>query len=501
MRAYRQTLPRRFAPHSPKQYTISEILAAVSLPTPRAENTDFPVLHDWLTAHAPEMEWGWDWVRFAHSQLDRVTRGEIDRIAFAVPPQHGKTRSITVPYPAWRMLRTPGLRAGIGAHTQQYANKISRWVRKLVLAAGGVVGDVNRENEWSLANGSTFVAKGVGAALAGEPFDLFMMDDVFGAREDADSLTTQERIYEWYMDDVTPRLQKDAALVLCNTRWGPGDLFGRVKDSEEAGEWVFVRIPAISEEQNERDAVNATYGLPAGQLDPIGRTASGLPLCEQRFPLAKLLQKKRTAGVGFESLFQGNPIPRGGTFFERSWFGQPVHELPEGCELVRYWDLAASRNDSACYTSGVLMARHGQGEARRFFIVDVIRGRWMPAERNEVMLQTARADKERPGFRRTWFEEPVFDRDRAAARAITAKLAGYPVSPDKVSGAGSKELRAEPLAGAAKAGLVRLVAGGWNGALLTEYEGFPRGQYKDQVDSGSGAFNKLATSEIVFLGL
>ncbi len=372
------------------------------------------------------------------------------------------------------MLREPGLRCGIGAHTQGYADKISRWVLRLVVRAGGQLGSIKRANEWELTNGSTFIAKGVGSSIAGESLDLFMMDDVFGSRETADSAAMQEKVHEWYMDDVTPRLQKRASLVFVNTRWGPGDLIGRIQQSEEWPEWSYHNLPAIAEEN-----------------DLLGREP-GTALCEDRFPLEKLLQKRRIEGVGFESLYQGNPIPRGGTFFERSWFGSPIPALPQGCRLVRYWDLAASRNDSACYTSGLLMGKIGTGSDSRFIIGDVIRGRWMPAERNEVMLQTAQADATRPGFERTYFEKPVYDKAGAASRAIIAKLAGYPVQADNVSGSGSKELRAEPLAGAAKSGLISIVAGNYVGALLTEYESFPRGQYKDQVDSGSGAFNKLA---------
>jgi len=399
-----------------------------------------------------------------------VTLGLCDRLGVMLPPQHGKTRSVTRTYPVWRMLRTPGLRCGVCSHTQRYAEKISRWSRKLAARAGASFADANRADGWELANGSTFIARGRGASVAGEPLDLLMVDDVFGSRQDADSPVVQEEAYEWYMDDVTPRLQKDAAIVLVNTRWGPGDLYGRIAESEEGPEWRVLRLPAIAEE-----------------ADPLGR-AAGEALCPDRFPLEKLQQKRRIEGVGFESLYQGNPVPRGGTVFERAWF-KVAPELPAGnWAWERYWDLASSRNDSACYTSGVLMGKCGDAYA----VADVVRGRWNPADRNDVMLQTARADSTRPGFRRTWFEKPVYDREGAASRAVVAKLAGYPCAPDNVSGAGSKELRAEPLAGAAKAGLVTLVAGPWVAAFLTELEGFPRSQYKDQVDSASACFTKLS---------
>lgn len=451
------------------------------------------------------MSWDWPHLVYLRKQLLRVTLGEVDRIAIALPAQHAKTRGTLVPYGAWRMLREPGLRVAIGSHTQRYADKISKFVKRMVLRAGGVLADSKRADEWNLTNGSTFIARGVGSSISGESVDLCLLDDVFGSREDADSVATQEKVYEWYMDDITPRLQKAASLVMTNTRWSPGDLIGRIQQSEEWPEWVYVRIPAIAETQVERDRNNASQGLPVGLPDPIGR-APGIELCAERFPLAKLLQKQRIEGVGFESVYQQNPIPRGGTFFERRWLlgadGRPVVKsmtelpllspTPNARRLVRYWDLASSRHDSACYTAGVLLMKLGAGESVEFYVCDVIRGRWMPAERNEKMRSVAESDSLIPGFEKTWFESPVFDKNKAAARAIYASLSGFPVSADNVSGSGSKELRAEPVAGAAKGGILKVVDGGWVNQFLQECESFPRSTYKDQIDSLSGAYNRLS---------
>lgn len=398
------------------------------------------------------------------------------------------TWSTTVRYPLWRMLRTPGLRVGVGTYNQRYANKVSRWTRRLAERVG--LSPSGAVDSWELPNGSTYIARGAGVGLSGEPVDLWCCDDPFKNRESADSPVVQEKVWEWHMDDVTPRIQQGGAYILIHTRWSPGDLIGRIQAGEDAANWRYVRLPAVAETQEERDAVNGRQGLPVGGADPLGR-APGAPLCPGAFDAESLASKRVTLGVGFESLYQQNPVPRGGSFFDRSWFAV-VPEPPEGCAWERYWDLAASRADSACYTSGVLMGRHGSGAASRYYVGDVVRGRWEPATRNEIMLRTARADAARVGFRRTWFEKPVFDKDGSASRAVVAALAGFPVSPDNVSRSGSKEIRAEPLAGAAKAGLVALVAGSWTAAYLTEIEAFPRGQFKDQVDSSSGCFNKLS---------
>jgi len=416
-------------------------------------------------------------------KLADVTLGTCRKLAISWPPQHSKTESVTVRYPLWRMLREPGIRVGVASYNQTFTNKQSRKTRKLARRLGLEFGEPDRVDEWTLANGSTFIARGAGAGIAGEPLNLLVIDDPFKNRQEADSPVVQERVYEWYMDDVTPRIQQDTgAVIVIHTRWGPGDLIGRIQDSEESAEWEYVVLKAIAEEG-----------------DPLGR-AVGEALCPARFTIESLQTKRRALGIGFESLYQQNPIPRGGTFFERAWF-KVVEKVPGGPPLklpkrVRYWDLAQSRKDSACYTAGVLMAKVGEKEETRYYVEDVIRGRWSPAERNDVMLRTAESDKTIPGFEKTYFESPVFDTGKEARRGIMAKLAGHRVAADEVSG--SKEIRAEPLADAARGGLVHLVAGPWVAAYLTELEGFPKGQWKDQVDSSAGAFAKLNAPGVSF---
>lgn len=465
--------------------------------TSEPKSSEFPSFTQWLTQVSPELTWDHPHLKYVRSQLADVTLGHCKKLAISWPPQHYKTFSTTVRYPLWRMLRTPGLRVGVASYNQRYANKISRWTRRIVERLGLEYGDTASVDSWSLANGSTYIARGAGTGLSGEPVDLMAIDDPFRKREDADSEVIQEKVWEWYMDDVTPRVQQGGAIIIIHTRFTPGDLIGRLLVSEDAKNWRFVRLPAIAETQEERDKVHSRQGLPIGVPDPLGRQP-GEPLCPAAFTIESLEDKKRVLQVGFETLYQQNDITRGGTFFEREWFGSPVDKVPENPPLkrakrIRYWDLASSRLDSACYTAGILMARVGDA----YYVEDVIRGRWNPAERNDVMLQTAVSDKTRPGFERTWFESPVFDKGGAAKRGIIAKLAGHAVRGDEVGGSGSKEVRAEPLADAVKGGLVKLVAGAWNSAYLSEMESFPKGTYKDQVDSSSGGFNRLTQPGVV----
>jgi phage terminase large subunit-like protein len=77
-----------------------------------------------------------------------------------------------------------------------------------------------------------------------------------------------------------------------------------------------------------------------------------------------------------------------GGLFQRSWFRIVAAAPTRGhLQRVRYWDLAASVEGD--YTCGVLMSRDQEGT---FYIEDVRRGRWSPAERDDRILRTAKLD-------------------------------------------------------------------------------------------------------------
>jgi len=83
-----------------------------------------------------------------------------------------------------------------------------------------------------------------------------------------------------------------------------------------------------------------------------------------------------------------------GDYFRSEWFGpllDPEHDRwPAGaCTRIRWWDLAASEKDDACYTAGVLMARHVRGVRA---IEHVRRFRATPGKRDDLIVQTAKSD-------------------------------------------------------------------------------------------------------------
>ena len=144
-----------------------------------------------------------------------------------------------------------------------------------------------------------------------------------------------------------------------------------------------------------------------------------------------------------------------------------------------------STEGGGAYSAGVKMAR----ASGTYYVEDVVRGQWSPHQRNLVMRQVAEADG--PEVAIHMEQEPGSGGKESALLSIR-ELAGYSVHAETVTG--DKVTRAQGLSAQAEAGNVKLVRGEWNEAYLSELHGFPEGKYKDQIDSSSAAFNKLALS-------
>jgi len=197
----------------------------------------------------------------------------------------------------------------------------------------------------------------------------------------------------------------------------------------------------------------------------------------------------------------GQFIDIDGLMFRREWF-QPVDFAPRQALRVRYWDKAASTISTSSYTAGIRVARCPRGI---FYIEDVVRGQWSPADRDTVILQTAEADhQEFGGEVLIYAEQEGGSGGKEVMQQMIKMLAGYPVYRDLASGSAQRNVggvklpgqakitRAQPMAAQAEAGNVRIVKAAWNQEFLGELSAFPESSQADQVDASSAALNRLA---------
>lgn len=425
-----------------------------------------PTLAAWLPQATPTLRWDWPHLDRVRRSLEAVADGTLRRLMIFMPPRHGKSELSTVHYPAYLLETSPARRIIVGAYNSTLAEKFSRRTRAIVRRRG-VALDPERQavNDWLTTAGGGVRAVGVGGGVTGQGGDLIIIDDPVKSREEADSPTYRDKVWDWYRDDLYTRLEPGGAIILIMTRWHEDDLAGRILASERAGDWHVINLSAL-----------------AGDDDPLGR-APGDALCPDRYDVAALTDIRATLGPrGWEALYQQRPRPPEGALLKRGWF-PVVKALPAEGRRVRYWDIAGAAEGRGDYTVGCLMRRAGGA----FYVEGVVRGQWTAAERERIIVQTAAADghdvriaiEQPPGLGK----EPI--------EALVRALAGYAVHADRVTK--DKVSRAEPLAAQAEAGNVSLLQGAYTTALLDELAAFPYGEHDDQVDAMSGAFNALAT--------
>lgn len=184
---------------------------------------------------------------------------------------------------------------------------------------------------------------------------------------------------------------------------------------------------------------------------------------------------------------QQRPAPREGGMFKRESFQIiEAKDVPSGGDVVRGWDLAATKDGRAAYTVGLRMRRVTMGDKIAYYIEDIRRGQWTP---HQVDGEIKKAAKDDGRNALQDFPQDPGQAGKSQVAHFSALLEGYnfTFSPES----GSKEDRAKPFSSQVEAGNVYLVRAPWNGAFLAEAENFPNGRFKDQVDAASRAYAKL----------
>lgn len=383
------------------------------------------------------------------------------------PPRHGKSEQNTVRYPVWRLEAEPTMRVIVGAYNQTLANKFSRKARRIAAQRIPLSADRAAVEEWETLQGGGFRAIGVGGGITGQGGNLILIDDPVKSREEAESDSYRDRVWDWYRDDLYTRLEPDGAIILTMTRWHEDDLAGRlIMEAQNGGEhWEVLNLPALAEE-----------------TDPLGRVP-GVALCPERYDEEALANIRMVQGArSFTALYQGKPQPDEGAMFKRQWFDSVDH-APEGLSWVRYWDLAASTKTTADYTASAEVAMSEEGDV---YIRNMVRGRWEWPDAKKIMVSTMLAGNgTRHGIEEAMHGLAAVQELRRDQSLANISVQGIKVDRDKVS-------RALPWAARAEARKVKLVKGEWVNAFLDEVCSFPQGTHDDQVDTVSGGVQMVA---------
>ena len=401
-------------------------------------------------------------------------------IAIQFPPRHGKSTLAVMYYSAWYLGRWPDRRVMLATHESSYAESWGGRVRDILAEHGDLFGvrvrpDVGARSEWEIDGRSGGMkTAGVGGSITGRGADLLICDDPLKNHEEAMSPVVRNAVWDWFRTTAYTRREPHATTLVIMTRWHPEDLIGRLTSpgwNENYADWTVISFPALAEPN-----------------DAAGRQP-GEALWPERYPVTELESIRRAQGSAwFNALYQQDPrAVSGGTMFRREWF-RVVEQAPVACRWCRCWDTAATEKklagDDPDWFAGALVGEH-EGV---WYIRDVRRIQGTSRAAELLVEQTARLDP--PGTSIRMLAGRGDGGKRTIDHYARHILVGYDFG--ELPEATSKTLRAAPLAAAAEAGNVCLVAGAWVPAFLDEAEGFPNSAHDDQIDAASGAQSELA---------
>jgi predicted phage terminase large subunit-like protein len=388
---------------------------------------------------------------------------EPQRVLVSTPPRHGKTETF-MHAAAWILQQRPDWTIAYGTYEAKLAQDKSKLARRYALAAGVRLAKGSKSVQmWRTTKGGGMIAAGVGGPFTGQGANVFIVDDPFKGRKEAESLTQRETVWDWFINTVYPRLEPGASIYVNMARWHEDDLIGRLAKYPDT-QFEVVNLPALD-------------GDPPKALWPERYTVEDLEGIHAQ-----------VGDYTWQSLYLGRPSNKLGAIFKREWFTNNTIDIfpDKPFALERFagvrktaWDYSWVALDSAWKT--------GVGASYSVFEVWGKKGNFF------YLRDVIRVRKEYPDLLRLAVD--IFVAAEANALVIENSAAGLAMIPTlkrettipviAVDVHESKTTRAEVVAPLIQSGRCKFPRQAtWLSSFIEEHCAFPHG-YDDQVDATS----------------
>ena len=429
--------------------------------------------------------------------LDKLACKEIRRLMVFMPPRHGKSELVSRKFPAFLLGKNPDTSIISCSYSADLASRMNRDVQRLIdseryleLFPGTQLSNQHTrrfyETRYTRNNNmfevvdkkGTYRSSGVGGGITGMGGEYIIIDDPVKNREDADSATIREKIYDWYTSTLYTRLEKDGCILLTLTRWHEDDLAGKLLKAAQEGadQWTILELPAVCEYPPK----------------PYDVRQEGEALWKWKYDEEALEKMKVTVGSrDWAALYQQHPTPGEGGTFKREWWNY-YKVLPDGLyDFVQSWDCTFKDAQSSDYVVGQVWARKGSSR----YLLDQVRGRMS-------FTETLRAIRSLSAKWPQAIRKLVEDKANGTAviDVLRKEIPGLiPVEPE-----GGKIVRANAVTAVAEAGNIYLPdpsIAPWVHDFVEEHAVFPNGANDDQVDAQTQANTYYNSSSFSLEGL
>ncbi len=426
----------------------------------------------------------WKRTRFAEylaGEIERFietdTGNAYDILILETPPQHGKSMTVTEALPSWALGKHPHWRVILASYNDDTAERFARRNKEKIRDFGsnlfGIsIGGISRAKEFELNSKpgeipGRLISRGIKAGVTGNPANLLIIDDPIKNREEADSTTYRDKVWNEWLNSFKSRLAAGAKVVVIMTPWHEDDMAARLLTAEK--NITLVRLPVEAEEN-----------------DPLGRSP-GDALCPELGKdnnwLAQFRESYLNDAQGgaraWTALYQCSPRVEGGNLVKREWwrFYDPK-QITQFATSVISVDAAFKGREENDFVAIEVWGKVGNDYYLRYCL-----NRHMDFPETLTAIRTVR---------RLYPEAlTVLIEDKANGSAIIQTLQKemfcIPVNP-----MGGKEARVNAVSPAIESGHVYLPQGEeWLSAFVDQFTAFPAGKHDDMVDSATQALSYM----------
>jgi len=435
-------------------------------------------VHQGRYKHAKHTLFITDVLQKAVDNKKKMRAGEIETenqyIAINMPPRHGKSMTITETFPSYYLGHFPEDRVIEISYNDTFAKKFGKKNKEKVrqfsqeLFGVSLSKRASATDTWYLENEiGGMLSRGVLAGITGEGADLMIIDDPVKNREEADSESRRQKIWDEWVDSFSTRLHPGAICILILTRWHEDDIQGRLL-SKEYGEplpWQVYNFPLEADEKHIKEEGNH-----------LNREL-GEPLWAERYG-KKFIQQRKLYPSSFNSLFQGRPTAAEGNMIKRHWWQYYDHYPIVAQEIISV-DATFKDKDDSDYVAIHVWGKLGAD----MYLKDRIKARMnfpatLKALRNMI--------KRHPTAVTRVIEDKA---NGTAIISILHKEVGgiIPVNPQ-----GGKVSRVQAVSPFIEGGNVWLPRHeAFSQEIVEEAAAFPNGAHDDDVDAMSQALNRF----------
>ena len=261
------------------------------------------------------------------------TNGAMDILLLSVPPQHGKSYTVTETLPSWVMGRDPTSGIIIAGYESSFAESFNRRNRdKFNEYCTDIFKDcapnksVQSTGRWETSKGGSSRAAGLKAGITGHGCELFIIDDPIKTKEQADSETMLAKIHEEMGPSVQSRIHPGGKLIVIQTRWVENDVIGWILANWGEWVWEYINLPCEYDEEAARlgpDPLGRSIGdsLIGAQVgDDESKIPPKIANTNRWLASKKRLIINSDGERTWNALYQGRPSAEKGNLYHEDWW-------------------------------------------------------------------------------------------------------------------------------------------------------------------------------------